>query len=312
MAKTLIPILLLILTGVLLKKIKFISDDVIDGVKKIASNVFLPFVIFNALVGTSFSKDTIVIVIAAFFILSVCFGLGFVGKKLNKKEYRDYIPFASTLFECGMIGYALTEPLVGKENLYHTATIDIAGVLFCFTIWIVMMQRIVNQDEKQDNKKENVIVSMFKSPTFIAALLGIFFSITGLGKLMLESSVGAIYQNVADMFSAPLTPIILVCLGYGIKITKENILDAFLLVVQRMAIAFVAVAAAWLIFGRFINLTPELKISVLMYYSLPPSLLISVYPRGKKSQEVMACMMSIYILVSLIIFGILLWRVKSV
>ena len=311
MLKTLVPIVLLIMTGVLLKKIKFVKDEAIGGIKKIATNVFLPVVIFNALVTTDLNMDSLFLVVLGMSVLLIGFGLGFVLKKLNKKEYRKYIPFTTTLFECGMIGYALTEALVGKDNLFYIATIDIAGVIFGFTIWVTLLQR-AGDDVTNDNfKKNNILIDMVKSPTLIAAILGMIVSFTGLGRVLLESNIGPVYENTADMFSAPLTPVILICLGYGLKFSKENLIDAFIMAGQRIMAVAVAVVISLLIFGSFLEFTPELKISMIMYYALPPSMLVSVYTKGEKSQGVMSCMLSMYIVLSLIIFSILLWRVKS-
>lgn len=311
MIKTLVPIVLLILTGVLLKKIKFVNDEAIDGIKKVATNVFLPVVIFNALVTTDLNMDSIFLVVIGMSVLFIGFGLGFVFKMLNKKEYRKYIPFTTTLFECGMIGYALTEPLVGKDNLFYIATIDIAGVIFGFTIWVTLLQRAGDDTTNETVQKSNILIDMIKSPTLIAAVLGMIVSFTGMGRIMLESDIGPVYENTADMFSAPLTPVILICLGYGLKFSKENLLDAFILVGQRIIAVAFAVGISLLIFGWFIEFTPELKISMIMYYALPPSMLVSVYTKGEKNQGVMSCMLSMYIVLSLIIFSFLLWRVKS-
>ena len=311
MLKTLVPIVLLIMTGVLLKKIKFVKDETIGGIKKIATNVFLPVVIFNALVTTDLNMDSIFLVVLGMSVLFIGFGLGFVLKKLNKKEYRKYIPFTTTLFEGGMIGYALTEALVGKDNLFYIATIDIAGVIFGFTIWVTLLQR-AGDDVTNDNvKKNNILIDMIKSPTLIAAILGMIISFTGLGRVLLESNIGPVHENTAEMFSAPLTPVILICLGYGLKFSKENLIDAFIMAGQRIMAVAVAVVISLLIFGSFLEFTPELKISMIMYYALPPSMLVSVYTKGEKNQGVMSCMLSMYIVLSLIIFSILLWRVKS-
>ena len=82
--------------------------------------------------------------------------------------------------------------------------------------------------------------------------------------------------------------------------------DAIIFIVQRFAVIGVSLAIALLLFGRFIDFTPELRASMILYFCLPPSLLLSVYVKGEKGQGVMACIHSIYIIITLVVFSVLL------
>lgn len=305
MAKALVPIIVLIFVGVFLNKIQFVSKDTIAGMKSIASNVFLPVVIFNALATASFSRDTIFIFCITMFVLVAGFGIGFGIKKFYKKEYSDYIPYVTVTFEGGMFGYALAEVLVGMENLYHIATIDLAGAVFSFTIWITMIERLAGKSESKGQEK-SLIKSMLTTPTLIAAVTGLICGVSGLGTLLVNSKAGGVYDGLVDMLSTPLTPVILISLGYGMNISKENIKDAALIIIQRAVVIGVSFLAAFLIFGRFITFTRELTLSMILYFTLPPSFLLSVYVKGEKSQDVISCVLSLYIIITLAVFCVLL------
>ena len=69
-----------------------------------------------------------------FVILRVTFILGFVLKHFIRKPYDKYLPFIACGYEGGMIGYSLYTGLVGVENLSVIAVIDIAALLFTFSI----------------------------------------------------------------------------------------------------------------------------------------------------------------------------------
>lgn len=305
MAKALIPIIALILTGVFIKKIKFVSDETIAGIKNIASNVFLPTVIFNALAMADFNRDSMFIFFTSMFVLVTGFAVGFVIKKMYKKPYKDYIPYITVTFEGGMLGYALAQVLVGADKLYYIATIDLAGALFSFTVWITMLERLCNKNSRE-GKEKGIVKSILTTPTLIAAVLGLVFGLTGLGHMILKSESGEVYENVVEMFSAPLTPIILISLGYGLSISKENIKDALLIILQRICVVGIAVAVGFLIFGRHISFTPALTASFILYFCLPPSFILSVYVKEEKSRDVVSCVLSLYMILTLAVFCVLL------
>lgn len=305
MAKALVPIIALILTGVFIKKIKFVSDEAIAGIKNIASNVFLPAVIFNALATADFNKDSMFIFCTSMFVLVTGFAVGFVIKKMYKKPYKDYIPYVTVTFEGGMLGYALAQVLVGADKLYYIATIDLAGALFSFTVWITMLEHLCNKNSRE-GKEKGIVKSILTTPILIAAVLGLVFGLTGLGHMILKSKAGEVYENVVEMFSAPLTPIILISLGYGLSISKENIKDALLIILQRVCVVGIAVAVGFLIFGRHISFTPALTASFILYFCLPPSFILSVYVKEEKSRDVVSCVLSLYMILTLAVFCVLL------
>lgn len=308
MLATLIPIVTLILVGVLIKKINYLSDEQISGLKNLASNVFLPVVVFNALATAVFTKDSVYIMAVSMFVLITGFLAGFVVKKLYKKDYKDFIPFMTVTFEGGMLGYALAQSLLGKENLKYIATIDLSGAIFSFTVWIVMLEAVSRRysEDMEDKPKKSLLVTLLTTPNLVAAVLGLVFGISGLGSMLVESNISEIYTAIVDVFSNALTPVILISLGYCICITRENVTDAIIFIVQRFAVIGVSLAIALLLFGRFIDFTPELRASMILYFCLPPSLLLSVYVKGEKGQGVMACIHSIYIIITLVVFSVLL------
>lgn len=305
MAEAIVPIILLILTGVYLKKINFVSEEIISGMKSIATNISLPVVIFNALAMADFNMDSLFIILFSFFVLSGGFIAGYVLKGLYNKSYKDYIPFITVTFEGGMLGYALAELLVGTENLKYIATIDLGGALFTFTVWLTLLEGLGRDKSGSDNRK-NVFRSMIKSLTFDAAIMGLVFGVLGLGKGIMATAAGPVYSAVVDIFSAPLTPIILLSLGYGMNINLANVKDALIIIVQRLIVIGIVLALGLFIFGGHIQFVPELKASVILYFTLPPSFLLSVYVKDEKSRDVVSCVLSLYLIITFAVFCLLI------
>ena len=66
-------------------------------------------------------------------------------------EYRKYLPFMVSVYEGGLMAYPLYTSLCGQENLSQIAVLDIAGLLFGFSIYMGMLGQVEN-GEKIDTK----------------------------------------------------------------------------------------------------------------------------------------------------------------
>ena len=97
-----------------------------------------------------------------------------------------------------MIGYSLYTGLVGVENLSVIAVIDIAALLFTFSIMSNVLVLI------EDGKKVSVIEivqNAFKTPAFLAVILGILASVSGLMNGFMLSPAGVIWTTMKDMIT---------------------------------------------------------------------------------------------------------------
>ncbi len=71
----------------------------------------------------------------------VCDALDFIwGRILDEKRFMDepykkYLPFLVCIYEGGMMAYPLYTSLCGSENLSQIAVLDIAGLLFGFSVY---------------------------------------------------------------------------------------------------------------------------------------------------------------------------------
>ena len=96
-----------------------------------------------------------------FLVTKILLLLGYAMKPLNKGKYQKYTPFMVSVYEGGMIGYPLFINLCGNENLSKIAIIDIAGVLFGFSVYMNLLEQV--QDGKKSTVKD-VCRSAVKNP----------------------------------------------------------------------------------------------------------------------------------------------------
>lgn len=237
--------------------------------KKIVVNIKLSIAVFHGLATSVLGKETIFNIGMMFVILCVTFILGFVLKHFIRKPYDKYLPFIACGYEGGMIGYSLYTGLVGVENLSVIAVIDIAALLFTFSIMSNVLVLI------EDGKKVSVIEivqNAFKTPAFLAVILGILASVSGLMNGFMLSPAGVIWTTMKDMITAAMSPMILLVVGYEVQLNRELLGTCLKTVIIRAVMQLIfAIAAISLIhiLGRSDRL---LEIAIIVYMSIPGSM----------------------------------------
>ena len=172
-----------------------------------------------------------------------------------------------------MIGYSLYTGLVGVENLSVIAVIDIAALLFTFSIMSNVLVLI------EDGKKVSVIEivqNAFKTPAFLAVILGILASVSGLMNGFMLSPAGVIWTTMKDMITAAMSPMILLVVGYEVQLNRELLGTCLKTVIRAVMQLIFAIAAISLIhiLGRSDRL---LEIAIIVYMSIPGSMGIQAF-----------------------------------
>ena len=207
-----LPVLVMIVVGMLCRKWKILTRDGINNMKVLVTNVMLPVAIFHALATAEYNKETGILILIMFVMLVVSFGLGFLLKPFLKGTYQKYLPFMVSVYEGGLMAYPLYTSLCGSENLSRIAVLDIAGLLFGFSVYMGMLGQVEN-GEKIDVKK--LFFSALKTPAFIASILGIIAGLSKVILAVLDSPFGGVYQSVENILTTSVTAIIFT--GSGIQ-----------------------------------------------------------------------------------------------
>ena len=184
-----------------------------------------------------------------------------------------------------MIGYSLYTGLVGVENLSVIAVIDIAALLFTFSIMSNVL--VLNEDGKTLTRKLKyeykqvsvieIVQNAFKTPAFLAVILGILASVSGLMNGFMLSPAGVIWTTMKDMITAAMSPMILLVVGYEVQLNRELLGTCLKTVIIRAVMQLIfAIAAISLIhiLGRSDRL---LEIAIIVYMSIPGSMGIQAF-----------------------------------
>ena len=296
------PVLVMIILGILCRKWKLLNKNGIDNMKALVTNIMLPVAIFHALATSDYGAETAKLVGIMFIMLVVSFGIGFLMKPLMTENYRKYLPFMVSVYEGGSMAYPLYTSLCGQENLSQIAVLDIAGLLFGFSIYMGMLGQTEN-GEKINVK--NLAVSAVKTPAFIASVLGIIAGLTGVIKLLLASPAGGIYTSVESILTTALTAIILIVVGFSMELTPELLGPCVRTIVMRIVLQAVMIVGVLLAVHSFIGNNKLLDLAVITYMSSPATFSMQTFLKREDGSAYVSTTNSIYCIVSIVVYMIL-------
>lgn len=296
------PVLVMIILGILCRKWKLLNKNGIDSMKALVTNIMLPVAIFHALATSDYGAETAKLVGIMFIMLVVSFGIGFLMKPLMTENYRKYLPFMVSVYEGGSMAYPLYTSLCGQDNLSQIAVLDIAGLLFGFSIYMGMLGQTEN-GEKINVK--NLAVSAVKTPAFIASVLGIIAGLTGVIKLLLASPAGGIYTSVESILTTALTAIILIVVGFSMELTQELFGPCVRTIVMRIVLQAVMIVCVLLAVHSFIGSNKLLNLAVITYMSAPATFSMQTFLKREDGSAYVSTTNSLYCIVSVVVYMIL-------
>ena len=297
--ETLFPVGLLIGLGMLCKRTGILSSDTVSGLKKLVTHLFLPVLVFDTMAHASLGADSLLLFGCSVAFHLILFG---VARKVRHHfgENAQLYPYMIECYECGMIGYALIGALVGTEHLAPVAVLDIGSCIFGFTILTNGLMLLTGE-----KKEHGILYQVLHTPTFVALLAGIAAGVTGAGAWIETLPVSGIYTNSVELVTAPLTPVILLCIGYDLRFEKDALGDIFRVALSRigMSVLFFAITAGLCL--AFTGMDRTLLVTLIMYFALPPTFLVPMYVKEEKQARFVAGYLSVAIIFSLIVFAVL-------
>ncbi len=295
MLKTVVPVLLMLGIGMFARRSQLLSREGINGLKSVVVNITLPAVMLNAFATMTYSVNNILITGMMFL---VCLAALFSGKLLGRSS--RFIPFLTTGFEAGMLGYSLFMLLYGEENISAFAYIDLGQVLFVFTLYKILLG--AEGREKMSAKK--LLQEMLHSPTVIAILCGVFLGATGIYKALIPSGLSGLLDACTDFVSAPTGAVILITIGYDLvfkdipwsSVGKVIVIRAGIMLILRI-LSGLAVNA--------LGMGPELTPALNIMFILPPPYVLPVFADDEEQRGFVSSSLSVMTLCTILGFILL-------
>ncbi len=276
-----LPILFLIFLGHWIRRKNFVAESTIDDLRKLVVNLALPAVLFISFLAIELRSSYFVIFGITF---SLCIVLFFLGQFLQKQFTirHTYFPYLMTGFEYGMLGISLFGSAYGLEKIGYIAIVDLGHEIF---IWFVFLPLLLMKREGAQNPG-SIARAFFTSPVVIAIITGIVFNLLGiqdhLNRLPLTGGLMLTLQFLGNL----TIPLILIIVGYGIKLDRYGTREAAIVVAVRLLILVpLALVLNSLVIRNLLGLDRIFEAALFTLLVLPPPFIIPLYARQDIGDE---------------------------
>ena len=301
-----LPIILLISLGMLLRQIRFLKPETVDQLKQMVLSIGLPALLFQAFATTSLNSGHLAIVVTVFATCLVLLGAAIVILRILKVD-NPFAPALFTGFETGMIGYALYLAVFGQGEVYRLAIVDLGQVTFVFFVLVTFISR---QNGNRPGGWE-LVRSFLLSPVILSILLGILVSLTGLSTLLETTRGGQMVATTLQLLGNLTVPLITIAIGFELQLGRATFKAPLLAALVRILVLFtLATLINKVLIRDLLHLEPQFETALMTMFLLPPPFVIPILMAGKNQsaekraehRQFVLGTLSIHILLSLIAF----------
>jgi predicted permease len=275
-----LPVILLILTGIFLRKKQFIGLETVQDIKKLVVNITLPALLFLAFSRVNIEPPHLIIVVIVF---AACLLALFLGRQVQPWSGIDtpQFPMLMSGFEAGMMGYAIFSAVYGAENVFKFGIIDLGQVLFVFFVLVPSLQALTDPQPFA-----HTVRNFIKTPVILAILGGILLSQSGLMARLSPSPFVASLTDTLTLISSVTTPLVALIIGYEMRLQKGDLAGPLRSIAIRMAfwVPF-ALLLSYGVIDRWLNLEKGFQAAVMTMFVLPPPFVIPIFMKESRQSE---------------------------
>ena len=297
--QTILPVVAALAIGIICRKKQLFTRDGINTLKSVVVDITLPALLLHAFASTSYSLQDILIPLIMFAVCMIAWFLGKLSGRLLKIESK-FLPFLTTGFEAGMLGYALFNMLYGTARTAEFAILDLGQVLFVFTVYKILLGHM----ESGSTDTGKLFKEMVFSPIIIAIAAGVLIGATGLYQALIPSGISGIFDSCTDFISAPTSMIILLTIGYDLVFADIPWIETLKAVAVRFVIMAV-LGAAFMGLMHIIRADLNLDQAMIVMFLMPPPFVLPVFADDAKQRVYLSSVLSVYTLVSILGFAVL-------
>jgi len=172
-----LPIVILITTGYILKLLKLLNTTTLNSLNKVIFSLFLPVSLFVSIYDSSSISDInislfifILITTLAIFLL----GIVYVMLTVKKADQKGVILQGIFKTNYAIIGIPLASAIAGEAGLRVASMVALITIPICNILATVSLIIFVKEERKQ-NRIISVLKKIVTNPLIIGVSLGIFF-----------------------------------------------------------------------------------------------------------------------------------------
>lgn len=276
-----LPILLLISLGVWMRRSTFLAETTVQELQKLVVNFALPAVLFLSFLTLELKSAYLLIFGVIFLIVILLFALGqFLLKQFNIPY--AYFPYLVTGFEYGMLGISLFGAAYGLEKIGYIAVVDLGQEVF---IWFLFMPLLLIKRDGAQNPKE-IAKTFISSPVVLSIIFSLAFNFLGAAALLAKLPVSGALLTSFDFLGKLTVPLILISVGYGIKINRSKLSTAIRVVLLRLGILIpLALVLNVVLIRNYLGLEPFFEKALFTMLILPPPFIVPLYIPDNLAQD---------------------------
>lgn len=308
---TIFPVFFILFLGIHARKKGWINHEQNNGLKTIALDILFPFLIYHIVAGSVLDRDIALEIIYLIGVWIVVYFLGRIICRMLPENLRDLSPFLLLTCEGGAVALPLYLSIVGSSYILNLIPFDLAGILINF-IFVPTVLQIRRKDEL---KLLPLVKKVISAPFVIAALLAVITNLTGLQRLLSQSSTfGSIYENTMNAIIAPVSGLILFSLGYSIRLKRGYLSSLVKLAVIRLIFCSGIIASFFLVFPEKME-SPVFSLGVILYFYCPTGFPVPLQIReildSDEKEEFVSAFISLFLLIALVVYVALSFYYKQ-
>jgi len=291
-----LPVLITFGLGYLCKRRGVFGEAGLKGLKAVVGNITLPAVLFYAFFTAEYG-GRIALTFGVVFV-SMVLGLlaGFALRRFVK-PYGKFLPFLTTNFEGGMLGYALYGLLYAGQTQTF-AMVDIGQTFCAFTVFLAALKSVGGEKVSAGALARN----MFGNVVFVCITLGALLGATGAGQWLLQTPAGPVLSDTVRFIAAPTSALILLIVGYELRFEKALMGPVFKTVALRLLVMGALLALGSLVIFSVIAFDKPLFVAMLLAFSMPAPFIIPLYADVTGHAEYISTTLSVQTLLAVALF----------
>ena len=279
----LLPVLIIITIGWILRKQKIISGGAMNELKNIIVNVALPCILFLSFSKTALEARYFIVVVLVFALCMALYGIGFFLQRRMPDIFGSlFTPWFMGGFEFGMVGIGLFSALFGAENL---PLITLIGLGHEFFAWFVAIPYVQFKSSGKFKLSET-LGKFVRTPVILGIMGGLLANFSGLYLFMQNFFWGRAIFSAMTTISNVCVPLILMVVGYSLVIEKDNARKIVLHILARLVpVLMIGTAVVFLVQMLIGPLDPLFNIAFYAFLILPPSYLVPIFVKDNEPER---------------------------
>ena len=172
-----------------------------------------------------------------------------------------------------MLGYALYALLCGADRTSTYAMVDIGQTMFAYTVFLAVLGAAGG--ERMTPKA--MVRNMATNKACVGMLLGVVLGALGVYKAIAPTGFGEVLMSLIDFVTAPTSALILLVVGYQLRISRQVIRPVLTTIGLRLAVMAGVLALVSGVLFAIIPYEKPLMLALMLQYTLPAPFIIPLY-----------------------------------